>query len=158
MSETERGTEQLLREMERAKAQQLDIARGWILLFTLAGTVGLWWVCYDQLKLDFYLSWLLGVVAAFVVSRILALYVGMYLGRRYARKLKNQLLGRSTIDPDQVFSSGGAETGLRYSKLVTLICLALCAVPFFFMPVGQAVLSAVGIAVVTGVLRLLLPE
>jgi hypothetical protein len=40
MSETERGTEQLLREMERAKAEQLDIARSWILLFTFAATVG----------------------------------------------------------------------------------------------------------------------
>ena len=104
MSESERGaeqllTKQLLREIERAKAEQLDIARSWILLFTLAATVGLWWVFYDQLKLDFYLSWLLAIVATFVLSRILAFYVGMYLGGRYARKLKNQLLGRSA-NPD----------------------------------------------------------
>ena len=93
MSETERGAEQLLREMERAKAEQLDIARSWILLFTLAATVGLWWVFYNQLKL-FYLSWLLGFVAAFVLSRILLFYVGMHLRQRYDRQLKDQLLGR----------------------------------------------------------------
>jgi hypothetical protein len=50
--------------MERAKAEQLDIARSWILLFALAATVGFWWVFYNQLELDFYLSWLLGFVAA----------------------------------------------------------------------------------------------
>ena len=58
MNESEQGAEQLLREhllrvIERAKANQLDIARGWILLFTLAATVGLWWVFYNQLELNF---------------------------------------------------------------------------------------------------------
>jgi hypothetical protein len=52
--EIERATEQRLREIERARAEQLDIARSWILLFTLAATFGLWWVFYNQLKLDFY--------------------------------------------------------------------------------------------------------
>jgi hypothetical protein len=155
MSETERGTERLVREMERAKAEQLDIARSWILLFALAATVGFWWVFYNQLELDFYLSWLLGFVAAYVVSLILSYFVGMRLGKKYARKLKSQF-GQSTAQ--QVFSSVGAETGLRYSKLVTLICLALCAVPFFYMPLHYAVPSALGIAVLIAALRLLLPE
>jgi hypothetical protein len=95
MSANERTTtKQLLRENERAKAEQLDVARSWILLSTLAATVGLWWVFYNQLKLDFYLSWLLGFVAAFVLSRIVSFCVGMHLGKKYARQLKNQLLGR----------------------------------------------------------------
>jgi hypothetical protein len=79
-----------LREIERARAEQLDIARSWILLFTF----GLWWVFYNQLKLDFYVSWLLGFVVAFVLRRILSFYVGMHLGKKYARQLKDQLLGR----------------------------------------------------------------
>lgn len=94
MSEIERATEQRLREIERARAEQLDIARSWILLFTLAATFGLWWVFYNQLKLDFYVSWLLGFVVALVLRRILSFYVGMHLGRKYARQLKDQLLGR----------------------------------------------------------------
>ena len=92
--EIERATEQRLREIERARAEQLDIARSWILLFTLAATFGLWWVFYNQLKLDFYVSWLLGFVVAFVLRRKLSFYVGMHLGKRYARQLKDQLLGR----------------------------------------------------------------
>jgi hypothetical protein len=52
MSANERTTtKQLLSEIERAKAEQLDIARSWILLFTLAATVGFWWEFYSQLKL-----------------------------------------------------------------------------------------------------------
>jgi hypothetical protein len=95
MSENERATtKQLLRENERAKAQQLDIARSWNLLFASAATIGFWWVFYNQLKLDFYLSWLLGFVAAFVLNRIVSFCVGMHLGKKYARQLKNQLLGR----------------------------------------------------------------
>jgi hypothetical protein len=94
MSDERATTEQLLSEIARAKAEQLDIARSWILLFTLAATFGLWWVFYNQLKLDFYLSWLLGFVAAFVLSRILSFCVGMHLGKKYARQLKNQLLGQ----------------------------------------------------------------
>jgi hypothetical protein len=95
MRATERTTtRQLFSEIGRAKAEQLDIARSWILLFTLAATVGLWWEFYSQLKLDFYLSWLLGFVAAFVLSRIVSFYVGMNLGKKYARQLKDQLLGR----------------------------------------------------------------
>ena len=94
MSEIERVTEQRLSEIERARAEQLDIARSWILLFTLAATFGLWWVFYNQLKLDFYLSWLLGFVVAFVLSRILSFYIGMYVGKKYTWQLKDQLLGR----------------------------------------------------------------
>jgi hypothetical protein len=95
LSANERATtKQLSREIERAKAEQLDIARSWILLFTLAGTVWLWWAFYDQLKLDFYLSWLLGFVAAFVLNRIVSFGVGMHLGKKYARQFKAQLLGR----------------------------------------------------------------
>ena len=94
MREIERATEQRLREIERARAEQLDIARSWILLFTLAATFGLWWVFYNQLKLDFYVSWLLGFVVPFVLRRILSFYVGMHLGKKYARQLKDQLLGR----------------------------------------------------------------
>jgi len=94
LREIERATEQRLREIERARAEQLDIARSWILLFTLGATFGLWWVFYNQLKLDFYVSWLLGFVVAFVLKRILSFYVGMHLGKKYARQLKDQLLGR----------------------------------------------------------------
>ncbi len=94
MSETERATEQRLREIDRARAEQLDIARSWILLFTLAAVFGLWWVFYNQLELDFYVSWLLGFVVAFVLRQILSFYVGMHLGKKYARQLKDQLLGR----------------------------------------------------------------
>lgn len=94
MSEIERATEERLREIERARAEQLDIARSWILLFTLAAVVGLWWVFYNKLELDFYVSWLLGFVVAFVLRRILSFYVGMRLGEKYARQLKDQLLGR----------------------------------------------------------------
>ena len=94
MSEIERATEQRLREIERARAEQLDIARSWILLFTLAATFGLWWVFYNQLKLDFYVSGLVGFVVAFVLKRILSFYVGMHLGKKYNRQLKDQLLGR----------------------------------------------------------------
>jgi len=94
LSEIERATEQRLREIERARAEQLDIARSWILLFTLAATFGLWWVFYNQLKLDFYLSWLLGFVVAFVVGRIMSAYIGMHVGKKYAWQLKDQLLGR----------------------------------------------------------------
>jgi len=75
LSEIERATEQRLRE---TRAEQLDIARSWILLFTLAATFGLCWVFYSQLKL-FCLSWLLGFVVAFVLSRTLSFYVGMHL-------------------------------------------------------------------------------
>jgi membrane protein implicated in regulation of membrane protease activity len=94
LSEIERATEQRLREIERARAEQLDLARSWILLFTLAAMFGLWWVFYNQLKLDFYVSWLLGFVVALVLRRILSFYVGMHLGRKYARQLKDRLLGR----------------------------------------------------------------
>jgi membrane protein implicated in regulation of membrane protease activity len=94
LSETERATEQRLREIERARAEQFDIARSWILLFTLAATFGLWWVFYNRLKLDFYVSWLLSFVVALVLRRILSFYVGMRLGKKYARQLKDQLLGR----------------------------------------------------------------
>jgi hypothetical protein len=71
-----------------------NIARSWILLFTLAATVWLWWAFYNQLKLDFYLSWLLGFVAAFVLNRIVSFGVGMHLRKKYARQFKAQLLGR----------------------------------------------------------------
>jgi predicted outer membrane lipoprotein len=91
LSEIERATEQRLREIERARAEQLDIARSWILLFTLAVTFG---VFYNQLKLDFYVSWLLGFVVAFVLRRKLSFYVGMHLGKKYDRQIKDQLLGR----------------------------------------------------------------
>jgi membrane protein implicated in regulation of membrane protease activity len=94
LREIERATERRLREIERARAEQLDIARSWILLFTLAATFGLWWVFYNQLKLDFYVSWLLGFVVAFLLRRILSFYVGMLLGKKYNRQLKDQLLGR----------------------------------------------------------------
>jgi fatty acid desaturase len=93
LSEIERATGQRLEEIERARAEQLDIARSWILLFTLAATAGLWWVFYNQLKL-FYLSWLLGFVVAFVLSRTLSFYVGMHLRKRYDQQLSDQLLGR----------------------------------------------------------------
>jgi len=53
----------------------------------------LWWLFYNQLKL-FYLSWLLGFVVAFVVSRMLSFYVGMHFRKRYDRQLKDRLLGR----------------------------------------------------------------
>jgi hypothetical protein len=79
--------DQAMREMERAKARQLDITRGWILLFTLAATVGLWWVIYNQLQLDFYLSWMLGFAAAYILSRIISFFVRMQIGKRHARKL-----------------------------------------------------------------------
>ena len=92
LSEIERATEQRSGEIERARAEQLDIARSWILLFTLAATVGLWWVFYKQLKL-FYLSLLLGFVVAFVVSRTLSFYVGMHLRKRYDRQLKERQSG-----------------------------------------------------------------
>jgi hypothetical protein len=94
LREIERATEQRLREIERARAEQLDIARSWILLFTLGATCGLWWVSYNQLELDFYVSWMLGIVVAFVLGRILSLYVGMHLGKKHAQQLKDQLLGR----------------------------------------------------------------
>ena len=94
MSEIERATEQRLREIERARAEQLDIARSWILLFTLAATFGLWWVFYNQLKLYFYASWLLGIVVAFVLRQILSFFVGMHLGKKYDRQIKDQLLAR----------------------------------------------------------------
>src|SRR5262249_46856368 len=64
------------------RAEQLDIARSWILLFTLAATVGLWWVFYNQLKL-FYLSGFLGFVVAFVMRRILSSYVTTHLAEKY---------------------------------------------------------------------------
>jgi fatty acid desaturase len=94
LSEIERATEQRLREIERARAEQLDIARSWVLLFTLAATFGLWWVFYNQLRLDFYASWLLGFVVAFVLRRILSFFVGMHLGKKYDRQIKDRLLGR----------------------------------------------------------------
>jgi hypothetical protein len=47
---------------------------------------------------------------------------------------------------------------MRYSKLVTLICLALCAVPFFYLPWYYALPAAFGVFVVTAGLRALLPE
>jgi hypothetical protein len=94
LSEIERATKQRLKEIERARAEQFDIARSWILLFTLAATFGFWWVFYNQLMLDFYVSWLLGFVVALILSRILLFYVGMHLGKKYARQLKDQLLGR----------------------------------------------------------------
>jgi len=93
VSEIERATEQRLREIERARAEQLDIARSWILLFTLVTTFGLWWLFYNQLKL-FYLSLLLSLVVAFAVSRKLSFYVGMHLRKKYDAQLKDQLLGR----------------------------------------------------------------
>jgi hypothetical protein len=94
LREIERATEQRLRKIERARTEQLDIARSWILLFTLAATFGLWWVFDNQLKLDFYVSWLLGFVVAFLLRRILSFHVGMHLGKKYNRQLKDQLLGR----------------------------------------------------------------
>jgi len=97
LSEIERATEQRLGEIERVRAQQLDIARSWILLFTLAATVGFWWVFNNQLKLDFYLSLLLGFIVAFVLRRILSSYVTMHLAKKYDRQLTDQLLGRSTV-------------------------------------------------------------
>lgn len=96
MSEIERATEQRLGEIERMRAEQLDIARSWILLFTLAATVGLWWVFYNQLKL-FYLSGFLGFVVAFVLRRILSSYVTTHLAEKYDRQLKDQLLERATV-------------------------------------------------------------
>jgi hypothetical protein len=88
------ATGQRLREIERARAEQLDIVRSWILLFTLAATFGLWWVFHNQLKLGFYVSWLLGFVVAFVLSRKLSSYVGMHFRKKYDAQLKDQLLGR----------------------------------------------------------------
>jgi hypothetical protein len=82
-----------LREIERARAEQLDIARSWILLFTLGATFGLWWVFYNQLKLDFYVSWLLGFVVAFVLRRILSFYVGMHLWEKIRSAIKGPIVG-----------------------------------------------------------------
>jgi hypothetical protein len=117
LSDIGRAPEQLLSQIERAKAEQLDLARSWILLLTLAATVGLWWVFYSQLNLDFIFSGLLGFGVAYVLGRILAFCVGMKLGGRHARKLNNQLLGQSTIHPDQVSSSGGVGTGISTANL-----------------------------------------
>jgi hypothetical protein len=86
-------TENLTSEIEQAKAKQLEIARSWIRLFTVAATCGLWLVFVKELNLNFYISWVLGFVVAFVLSRILALYVGMYLGKKYARELKSRFGG-----------------------------------------------------------------
>jgi hypothetical protein len=84
LSEIDRATAKQVRKIERATARQLDTARSWILLFTLAATVGFWWVFYNQLKLDFYLSWMLGIVAAFFLSRIPSIYVRRRIGKRHA--------------------------------------------------------------------------
>jgi uncharacterized membrane protein len=83
----------LASEIERAKTKQLKIARSWIWLITAVATFGLWLMFYSELKLDFYISWLLGFGGAFVLSRLLALYVGMRLGKMYARELKSRLGG-----------------------------------------------------------------
>jgi hypothetical protein len=83
----------LTSEIEQAKAKQLKTARSWIWLITAVATFGFWLMFYSELKLDFYISWLLGFVVAFVLSRLLALYVGMRLGKMYARQLKSRLGG-----------------------------------------------------------------
>jgi uncharacterized protein DUF4339 len=77
-------------EIEQAKTKQLKIARPLIWLITAVATVGLWQIFYGELNLDFYISWLLGFGVAIVLSRILAFHVGMYLGKKYARKLKSR--------------------------------------------------------------------
>jgi hypothetical protein len=81
----------LASEIERAKTKQLKIARLWIWLITAVATFGFWLMFYSELKLDFYISWLLGFGVAFLLSRLLALYVGMRLGKMYARELKSRL-------------------------------------------------------------------
>jgi hypothetical protein len=99
----------LTSEIERAKTKQLKIARSWIWLFTAGATFGLWLMFYSELKLDFYISWLLGFVVAFFLSRILALYVGMYLGKKYARELKSRFGGgvARTPMPKFIIPQGG---------------------------------------------------
>src|SRR5262249_61510074 len=83
----------LTSEIEQAKTKQLKIARSRIWLFTAASTFGLWLIFVKELDLNFYISLVLGFVVASVLSRILAFYVGMHLGRKYFRKLKSRLGG-----------------------------------------------------------------
>lgn len=47
---------------------------------------------------------------------------------------------------------------MRYSKLVTFICLIVCGVPFFYVRFYYALPSAIGIFAATAALRGLLPE
>jgi len=90
---TDLAVTNLASEIEQAKTKQLKIARWWIWLFTAATTFGLWLIFVKELDLNFYISLVLGFVVASVLSRILAFYVGMHLGRKYFRKLKSRLGG-----------------------------------------------------------------
>jgi hypothetical protein len=78
-------------QAERERAQQLVIARNWVYLFWVFVAVGVCLILMSRFHLNFYISAVAGAVVGYVASRILALYVGMILGRRAARKLKSQL-------------------------------------------------------------------
>jgi hypothetical protein len=77
-----------IQELELERQQQLTLARNWIILFWVFAAIGVMLVLMSQLHLNFYISALLGAIAGFLASRMLAYNVGIVLGRRAARNLK----------------------------------------------------------------------
>jgi len=78
-------------EVQRAKAEQLAAVEPWIKLFQIVATVGLFlWFWLTAEAHDWKSAVVFGAIAyliAVVLSRILAGFVGAFLGRRYAREL-----------------------------------------------------------------------
>ena len=82
---------EIIVDAQRAKAEQLAVAAPLINLFTVVATLGLFLFFWLKAEIHIWVSGALAFTIAIILSRIIALFVGMLLGRRYARQLKARL-------------------------------------------------------------------
>jgi small-conductance mechanosensitive channel len=82
---------EIIYEAERAKAEQLAVVAPLIKLFTVVATLGLFLFFWLKAEIHVWVSGALAFTIAIISNRIIALFAGMFLGRRYARQLKARM-------------------------------------------------------------------
>src|SRR5215469_260450 len=101
---------EVIQKIKRERDQQFVISRNWVVLLSVIAAIGVGLGLMAQLHLDFFVAAVLAIVAGVLIGRILAFCVGIVLGRRAARKLKNDLIRASQAGLASVASKGLEDT------------------------------------------------
>jgi len=101
---------EVIKKIKRERDQQFVTARNWVVLLSVIAAIGVALGLMAQLHLDFFVAAVLAIVAGFLIGRILTFCIGIVLGGRAARKLKNDLIGASQAGLASVASKGLEET------------------------------------------------
>jgi putative Ca2+/H+ antiporter (TMEM165/GDT1 family) len=101
---------EVIQKIKRERDQQFVIARNWVVLLSVVAAIGVGLGLIAQLHLVFFVAAVLAIVAGVLIGRILAFCVGIVLGRRAARKLKNDLIRASQAGLASVASKGLEDT------------------------------------------------